>query len=88
MDVDQLASRVIEEAASASRFSIAIAGPPGAGKSTLASRLNDKLVAFGHASKIVPMDGFHLDNSVLEKRGLLARKGAVETFDGDGFASL
>jgi pantothenate kinase len=31
------------------------------------------------------MDGFHLDNAVLEGRGLLARKGAPESFDGPGF---
>jgi pantothenate kinase len=33
------------------------------------------------------MDGFHLDNAVLEDRGLLPRKGAPETFDVDGFAA-
>ncbi len=33
------------------------------------------------------MDGFHLDNRVLEARGLLARKGAPETFDGAGFVA-
>ena len=27
------------------------------------------------------MDGFHLDNSVLEARGLLQVKGSAETFD-------
>ena len=27
------------------------------------------------------MDGFHFDDSVLEKRGLRPRKGAPETFD-------
>lgn len=32
------------------------------------------------------MDGFHLDNRVLEPVGLLGRKGAPETFDLGGFA--
>jgi len=34
------------------------------------------------------MDGFHLDNPVLEARGLRARKGAPETFDLAGFRAL
>ena len=33
----------------------------------------------------MPMDGFHLDDRILEPRGLLARKGAPETFDFGGF---
>ena len=32
------------------------------------------------------MDGYHFDNAVLAERGLLARKGAPETFDVDGLA--
>jgi pantothenate kinase len=34
------------------------------------------------------MDGFHFDDSVLEKRGLRPRKGAPETFDFAGFEVL
>mgnify|MGYP000368530937 CR=1 FL=1 len=34
------------------------------------------------------MDGFHLDNAVLESRDLKHRKGAPETFDADGFVHL
>jgi fructokinase len=33
---------------------------------------------------LVPMDGFHLDNAVLDARGLRSRKGAPETFDALG----
>jgi len=35
-------------------------------------------------SAVVPMDGFHFDNAILEDRGLLPRKGAPETFDVGG----
>jgi pantothenate kinase len=70
------------------RSLVAIAGPPGAGKSTLAARVRDLLVASGRSAAVVPMDGFHLDNSVLRDTGLLARKGAPETFDGVGFVHL
>ncbi|MYA90088.1 MAG: AAA family ATPase [Boseongicola sp. SB0662_bin_57] len=64
---------------------IAIAGPPGAGKSTLAAALVPEL---GRTSALVPMDGFHLDNDILRARGLRDRKGAPETFDLEGFSSL
>lgn len=66
------------------RVLIAVAGAPGSGKSTLAEGLALRLPD----AVLVPMDGFHLDDRVLSARGLLARKGAVETFDGEGFAAL
>lgn len=34
------------------------------------------------------MDGFHLDNRVLDARGLRPRKGAPETFDAMGFLRM
>ena len=67
------------------RFITALVGPPGAGKSTLASALVAEL---GAGARIVPMDGFHLDNQVLAERGLLARKGCPESFDAMGFVHL
>lgn len=67
---------------------IAIAGPPGSGKSTVAEVLHRLLRAAGKTSAVVPMDGFHLDNAVLDARGLRQRKGAPETFDGAGFCNL
>ena len=36
----------------------------------------------------LPMDGFHLANSTLDRLGLRDRKGAIETFDGWGFLAL
>ena len=59
------------------RLIVAIAGPPGSGKTTLTESLADRLE---HAA-ILPMDGFHLDNETLAEKGLLHRKGAPETFD-------
>jgi len=66
------------------RMIVAVAGPPGAGKSTVARALVERL---DHAV-VLPMDGFHLDNQTLQTRGLLARKGAPETFDTHGFHRL
>lgn len=70
------------------RLLVAVAGAPASGKSTLAEAVAARLCAAGTSAHLVSMDGFHLDNSILEERGLLARKGAPETFDAAGFARL
>jgi pantothenate kinase len=65
-------------------------GPPGAGKSTLAAGLVDGAnERHGPGTAVVlPMDGFHLANEVLEALGRRQRKGAPDTFDADGLAAL
>ncbi len=65
------------------RVLLGITGAPGSGKSTLAVA-----VAASYAAVVVPMDGFHLADVELVRRGLLDRKGAPETFDPDGYAAL
>jgi pantothenate kinase len=70
--------------AGAQRLIVGIAGPPGAGKSTLAARLTE---AFADAV-VVPMDGFHLANVELARLGHADRKGAPFTFDMHGYAAL
>lgn len=40
------------------------------------------------SAAVVPMDGFHYDDAVLAAMGLASRKGAPETFDFDGYATL
>ena len=67
---------------------VAITGAPASGKTTLAIELARRLNAQRHKSVVVPMDGFHLDNAVLETKGLGQRKGAPETFDAGGFIRL
>ncbi|MEY4304281.1 MAG: hypothetical protein RIT52_456, partial [Pseudomonadota bacterium] len=67
------------------RFLAALAGPPGAGKSTLAAEL---VAALGKGAKAVPMDGFHYDDAVLIARNARDRKGAPDTFDVQGFRHL
>ena len=64
---------------------IGIAGAPGAGKSTLAAWL---VAHLGDRAAILPLDGFHLADVELRRRGLLDRKGAPETFDAWGYAAL
>ncbi|MCH8531104.1 MAG: nucleoside triphosphate hydrolase [Saccharospirillum sp.] len=70
------------------RVVIAIVGPPGSGKSTLAEAVVEQLNRGQAKAALLPMDGFHLDNDVLEARGLLFRKGAPETFDAQGLVDL
>lgn len=72
------------------RFLVGIVGVPGAGKSTLAQRLVDAVNQEYEqpVAVCVPMDGYHLPNSVLDARNLRVLKGVAETFDGEGFVSL
>ena len=81
----QLAVTIRAKAQAQGRFLTALAGPPGAGKSTLAAEL---VAALGQDAKAVPMDGFHYDDAVLIARGARARKGAPDTFDVAGFRHL
>jgi len=83
--IGPVAKKIAQEAAKVKRLIVAIAGPPGSGKSTFAAALNHKL---GETSVVVPLDGFHLDNCILRQRNLLRRKGAPETFDVAGLAHL
>lgn len=77
--IDALLSRQ-----STTRRILGIAGCPGAGKSTVAARV----VAAVGGAVLVPMDGFHLAQQVLDATGLAARKGAPETFDRSGYAAM
>jgi pantothenate kinase len=63
---------------------LGITGLPGGGKSTLA----EQVVAAVPGAVLVPMDGFHLAQRVLDDQGLADRKGAPETFDRAGYAAL
>lgn len=79
---------VLRRAGDARRFLVGLAGPPAAGKSTLADALREGLLARGESAEILPMDGFHMDNGILAARGLLQRKGVPESFDGRGFIDI
>lgn len=81
----ELAATIRAKAPKQGRFLTALAGPPGAGKSTLAAEL---VAALGQGAKAVPMDGFHYDDAVLHARGARNRKGAPDTFDAQGFFHL
>lgn len=85
MNAEELATALLNQAQGRSRFVAAIAGPPAAGKSTLAETLHGILTGRGERVAVLGMDGFHYDNALLDRWGLLGRKGAPETFDFPGF---
>ena len=68
---------------------VAIVGAPASGKSTVSEALVDALNArHPGATALLQMDGFHLDDPLLEERGLRQRKGSPETFDVGGLCGL
>ena len=88
--VEDLVDRVLglREALDGTRpVLLGVTGEPGAGKSTFAASLVANLLEAGPAV-LVPMDGFHLANVALAALGRSDRKGAIDTFDGAGFAAL
>ena len=85
LPIEQLIDRARALISPGQRRVLGITGSPGAGKSTLAAALLD---ALGSDAVLVPMDGFHLANEELLRLGRRGRKGAPDTFDVDGYASL
>eukprot|EP00929_Paragymnodinium_shiwhaense_P114539 TRINITY_DN82994_c0_g1_i1.p1 TRINITY_DN82994_c0_g1~~TRINITY_DN82994_c0_g1_i1.p1 ORF type:complete len:315 (+),score=43.90 TRINITY_DN82994_c0_g1_i1:51-947(+) len=91
---DELAERAVELYRSKGdrRCWIAIAGGPGAGKSTMAAEVS-RLVAKNHGteSRVVPMDGYHLPLAALDAMPDPAKarryRGAPFTFDGEQFVA-
>ena len=80
---------VIRGLGASERAIVAIAGPPGSGKSTFAALMVEALdVGENGAAALLAIDGFHLDDVVLVERGLHARKGAPATFDVGGLEHL
>ncbi|WP_420081986.1 nucleoside/nucleotide kinase family protein [Streptomyces sp. JL4002] len=86
MDRAELERRARTLAGAGGRRILGIAGPPGAGKSTLAASLA-RALGPGLAA-VVPMDGFHLAQAELVRLGRADRKGAPDTFDAAGYTAL
>ncbi|MFC9495153.1 nucleoside/nucleotide kinase family protein [Streptomyces sp. NPDC056982] len=85
MGISRLTAEARKLTASGPRVLLGIAGPPGAGKSTLARALVERI---GEQAAYLPLDGFHLANAQLERLGLTARKGSEPSFDVRGYVAL
>jgi pantothenate kinase len=71
------------------RAIVGVAGPPGVGKSTFADALRDELNARSPGlAEVLPMDGYHFDDLLLNARGWRPRKGAPHTFDVGGLRAM
>jgi len=82
---EELVSRARQLMTARVRSILAIAGPPGAGKSTLARALASEL---GYKAMHVGMDGFHFPRAHLASIGRLDDIGALDTFDARSFVDL
>jgi pantothenate kinase len=89
-----LKAALLDSSSSQTRILIALAGPPGSGKSTIAAQVVTRLNSTSPVpiAAIVPMDGFHLPRSTLDtlpnRAEAYARRGAAWTFDSAGILSL
>jgi pantothenate kinase len=63
------------------RLIVFLAGPPGAGKTTLCALWSRLAAEAGWALQSLSMDGFHFPNSQLEGRGLMPRKGIPDSYE-------
>ncbi|KAH0522977.1 hypothetical protein TsFJ059_008038 [Trichoderma semiorbis] len=76
------------------RVIVALAGPPGSGKSTIAAEVVSRLNTLGSLpiAAVLPMDGFHLSRATLDtmpnRAEAYARRGAPWTFDAAGVVRL
>lgn len=87
--IEALSDRLSAMAQGPRRCFVALAGSPGAGKSYVAEYLAARLAkTTPGAAAILPMDGYHFDDMLLEARGDRQRKGAPHTFDVDGFHAM
>src|SRR5699024_9437420 len=82
---DDLLHRVEMLAQGKQRVLLGIAGPPAAGKTTLARQIADGL---GIRAAVVGMDGFHLAQVELNRLAGMERKGAPDSFDAYGYVQL
>ena len=81
----ELVERAANLARPGTRAVLGITGAPGAGKSTLAHVVAH---ALGPRAVVVGMDGYHLSQQVLVELGREGRKGAIDTFDDHGYATM
>jgi len=84
--IQELESILSEKCKTKKRVILAVAGPPASGKSTIAKKISGYFNSINKGfSSVLPLDGFHYDDTYLIPAGLRDRKGAIKTFDFGGF---
>ncbi len=85
-----LAERIRGLRRTGTRLLIGIIGAPGSGKSTLSAAVLAELDQGPDRVRtaLVPMDGYHLAQRVLDEAGMAEIKGAPQTFDAAGYVAL
>ena len=86
--MDDVIARARELVDRRDRALLGITGAPGSGKSTFARDLAGQLRADGVIVALVPMDGFHLAQAELVRRGLRDVMGRIDTFDTERYLEL
>ena len=86
VEIQQAVAGLRSRLTSGRRVLLGVAGSPGSGKSTFSAGLADALGP--ERALVVPMDGFHLGNAIIDGTPLRQRKGAPDTFDVGGYLSL
>ncbi len=88
VELAELAELAAGLVTSGHRAILGVAGAPGSGKTTFVEALIAEVAAARGPDWVahLPMDGFHLADAQLRRLGALDRKGAPDTFDGDGYA--
>ena len=85
-EIQQAVTELRSRLTAGRRVLLGVAGSPGSGKSTFSACLADALGP--NSALVVPMDGFHLGNAIIDGTPLRQRKGAPDTFDVGGYLSL
>jgi pantothenate kinase len=85
-EIDEAVAALRAKLVPGTRTVLGIAGAPGSGKSTFAEWIRQQFEP-GQAV-VIPMDGFHLGNAIIDGTPLRQRKGAIDTFDAGGYLSL
>ncbi|MFC6704328.1 nucleoside/nucleotide kinase family protein [Flexivirga alba] len=88
LDAAAAVETLADLAAATDRVIVGLTGPPAVGKSTAADQLARGCRERGIRTVVVPMDGFHLAQAVLDERGWAPVKGAPHTFDALGYVEL
>ena len=86
VEIQQAVAGLRSRLSTGKRILLGVAGSPGPANRTFSACLADALGP--ESALVVPMDGFHLGNAIIDGTPLRQRKGAPDTLDVGGYLSL